>query len=125
MFNLGVKRKEKLEVVFYNFHFEEFISKSNDFVKKKIFWVLDLVSDLQRIPETYFKQVNPTYKIYEIRVRVSGNSIRIFCFFDKNQRLIVLNCFQKKTQKTPEKEIEKAIKLKKQYESEKDRPGKS
>ncbi|MBL7750146.1 MAG: type II toxin-antitoxin system RelE/ParE family toxin [Chitinophagaceae bacterium] len=42
------------------------------------------------------------------------------CFFEKDKLIIVLYGFQKKTQKTPWKEIKKAIRLKKQYEIEKD-----
>lgn len=119
MFILRVKKNNALSIVFYRSHFEDFISKQNEYVKKKIFWVLDLIRDLPRIPDTYFKLVNPANRIYEIRVHVSGSSIRIFCFFETNNTLVLINSFHKKTQKTPVKEIEKAIKLKIQYETEK------
>lgn len=41
-------------------------------------------------------------------------------FFDQGQLIILTSGFQKKTQKTPKKEIEKAIKIKKEYENEKE-----
>ncbi|MFM7895487.1 MAG: type II toxin-antitoxin system RelE/ParE family toxin, partial [Flavobacterium sp.] len=44
---------------------------------------------------------------------------RIFCFFDEGQLVVLANGFQKKTQKTPKNEIEKAIKIKNEYENEK------
>ena len=59
--------------------------------------------------------------LFEIRVEVGSNIYRAFSFFDKGQLVIVLNSFQKKSQKTPKKEIELAEKLKKQYFDEKEK----
>ena len=53
--------------------------------------------------------------IFELRVKPSNNIIRIFYFFCIGNRIILTNGFVKKTQKTPKKEIGKAIKLKKDY----------
>jgi phage-related protein len=48
-----------------------------------------------------------------------GNNIyRVFCFFDEGRLIVLLNGFQKKSQKTPKNEIEKALKLQKQYRHE-------
>ena len=57
--------------------------------------------------------------LYEIRVQLGSNIFRIFCFFDKGQLVILANGFQKKTQKTPKKEIELALKIKAEYENNK------
>ena len=57
--------------------------------------------------------------IFEVRVEVGSDIYRVFSFFDKGQLIILLNGFQKKTQKTPKKEIELAERLKKQYLDEK------
>jgi len=51
-------------------------------------------------------------------VESGGDIFRVFCFFDKGRLIILLNGFQKKTQKTPQKEIERAEKLRKQYKEE-------
>jgi len=59
--------------------------------------------------------------IYEIRVEVGSNIYRVFSFFDKGQLVILLNGFQKKSQKTSKNEIELAEKLKKEYFYEKDK----
>ena len=59
--------------------------------------------------------------LYEIRVEVGSNIFRVFAFFDKGNLIILVNGFQKKTQKTPKNEIELAEKLKKQYFNEKDK----
>jgi phage-related protein len=61
-----------------------------------------------------------TSGLYEIRVEVGSDIFRVFSFFDKGQLIILVNGFQKKSQKTPSNEIEKAEKLKKQYFDEKD-----
>ena len=58
--------------------------------------------------------------IFEIRVEVGSNIYRVFSFFDKGQLIVLVNGFQKKSQKTPKKEIELAEKLKKQYFDEKE-----
>jgi phage-related protein len=57
--------------------------------------------------------------LYEVRVEVGSDIYRVFSFFDEGRLIILLNGFQKKTQKTPKGEIELAIKLKKQYFDEK------
>lgn len=59
--------------------------------------------------------------LYEIRVEVGSDIYRVFSFFDKGQLIILVNGFQKKTQKTPKSEIELAEKLKKQYFDEKNK----
>ena len=63
----------------------------------------------------YFKHLTGTSGIYEVRVDVGSDIYRIFSFFDKGKLVILINGFQKKTQKTPQKEIEMAEKLKSQY----------
>lgn len=58
--------------------------------------------------------------IYEIRVEYGSNIYRVFSFFDEGNLVVLINGFQKKTQKTPKRELELAEKLKKQYYDEKD-----
>ena len=107
------------KVIFYKSYFQDFFSKQNKKVKAKIVWTFDLIEDLQRVPETYLKHLEGTSGLYEIRVRSGTDIFRIFCFFDKGQLVVLVNGFQKKTQKTPKKEIEMAFKIKAEYESEK------
>jgi phage-related protein len=86
---------------------------------KKILWTLQIIETLDRIPEIYFKHLENTEGLYEIRVQVGSNIFRIFCFFDNNNLVLVGHGFQKKTQKTPTSEIERAAKIKKEYYEEK------
>ena len=59
--------------------------------------------------------------LYEIRITLSSDIFRVFCFFDKGQLVVLLSGFQKKTQKTPKKEIDKAVRLMAQYYDDKKR----
>jgi len=108
-------------IVYYKNYFPDFLEKQNPEVKKKIYWTLQLIATIERVAEKYFKHLSGSTGIYEIRVEISSTIYRVFCIFDKEKLIILLNGFQKKTQKTPKNEIELAEKLKKQYFDEKDR----
>jgi phage-related protein len=104
-------------IIFYKDYFEAFFVNQRDKVKNKIIWTFDLIENLQRVPETYLKHMEHTDGLFEIRVQQGSDIFRIFCFFDQGQLVVLANGFQKKTQKTPKQEIEKALKIKEEYES--------
>lgn len=118
LYYVGKKQKCRT-VVFYKSYFEEFFIKQRDKVKEKIMWTLDLIQEVDRVPETYIKHLENTEGLYEIRVQQGNDIFRIFCFFDQGQIVVLANGFQKKVQKTPRQEIQKAEKIKKDYENEK------
>ena len=60
-----------------------------------------------------------TNGLYEARIQLASNIWRVFCFFDNGNLVILLNGFQKKTQKTPKNELGKAIRLMNEYYLEK------
>jgi phage-related protein len=113
------KNQKYRKIAFYKNYFQDFFVEQNKKVKAKIVWTFDLDEDLQRVPETYLKHIENTDGLYEIRVQSGSDIFRIFCFFDQGQLVVLANGFQKKTQKTPKKEIEMALKIKAEYESEK------
>ena len=78
-----------------------------------------MIEELHRIPETYLKHMENTDGLFEIRIQQGSDIYRIFCFFDAGQLVVLANVFQKKTQKTPKQEIEKALKIKEEYFNEK------
>lgn len=78
-----------------------------------------MIEELHRVPETYLKHLENTDALFEIRIQLGSDIFRIFCFFDQGQLVVLANGFQKKTQKTPKKEIEKAEKIKEEYFNEK------
>jgi len=113
------KKHRHRTIIFYKEYFHEFFVKQKDKVKDKIIWTFDLIEELPRVPETYLKHIENTEGLYEIRVQQGNNIFRIFCFFDHGQLVVLANGFQKKTQKTPKQEIEKALKIKEDYENRK------
>ena len=110
---------KKRELYFFKDYFKEFYSDQSGKVQKKILWTLRIVEEQDQIPEIYFKHLTGTDGLYEIRVQSGSDIFRIFCFFDDNNLVVVGHGFQKKTQKTPDKEIERAKKVKREYYEEK------
>ena len=103
------------KIIFFENHFIEFYQKQNSKVKGKIQYAFELIKQVNRVPEKFLKHLTGTKGLYEIRIEYQSNIYRIFCCFDKGKLIVLFNGFQKKTQKTPKKEIEKAIKLMEQY----------
>jgi phage-related protein len=108
------------QLYFYKDYFKSFYEEQEDKVKKKILWTFRVIEELDQIPETYFKFIKNSSGIYEIRVQVGNNIFRIFCFFDIGNLVVVGHGFQKKTQKTPKSEIERAEQIKKEYYDDKE-----
>ena len=107
------------EVIAYEKHFEEFLLKQPEKVQDKIFKIIEAIETLERVPANYLKSMEGTNGLYEARIQLASNIWRVFCFFDEGKLVILLNGFQKKTQKTPKNELEKALKLMNKYYSEK------
>ena len=121
------------KITTYGDYFNDFYSKLEKEVQEKVDWVFQMVKAVEQIPKKFFQHLETTDGIYEIRVEFESNIYRIFCFFDEGHLVLLINSFQKKSQKTPKKEIELAKKLKKQYfidkkltaENEKEKKSKS
>lgn len=109
------------KVFYYKDYYLNFFETLKPNVQKKFNWTLQLIEDLEYVPTKYFKHISSSSGLYEIRVEYSSNIYRIFCFFDDGKLVILINGFQKKTQKTPFNEIDKAEQLKKQYFDEKEK----
>ena len=108
------------EAIFFKDYFEKFFIRQSKKNKAKIIWTIQLIEELERVPESYLKKIESIDCLYEIRVKQGSNILRIFCFFDYDKLLILANGFQKKTQKTPKKEIIKALKIMEEYNNEKE-----
>ncbi len=92
-------------IVAYGEDFDNFYKSQNLKIQEKIDYVFDLVRFERQIPTKFFKYLHNSDGIYEIRVITAFKSIRILCFFDKDELVILTNWFLKKSQKTPGKEI--------------------
>ncbi len=94
---------------------DEFLESLSTKEAKKVFWVLKLVKELSPVPTEYFKKLQNTDGIWEVRAAHGNNAFRLLGFFDNGNLVILTNGFAKKTQKTPSEEIELAEKRKKDY----------
>jgi phage-related protein len=103
------------EIIAFKNHFEDFLKSQPVKVQNKIFKIIEAIETLERIPTTYLKLITGAGGLYEARIQLGSDIWRVFCFFDKGRLVILLNGFQKKTEKTPKNEIEKAINLMNEY----------
>jgi phage-related protein len=103
------------EVIAYKDYFENFLVNQPKKVQDKIFKIIEAIETLARVPSNYLKFLVGTNGLYEARIQLGSNIWRVFCFFDEDKLVILLNGFQKKTQKTPKNEIEKALHLMAQW----------
>ncbi len=103
------------KIIAYKENFVNFYKSQDNKIQEKIEYVLDLVRFEKQVPKKFFKFLEDTDGIYEIRVITTFKSIRILSFFDKGDLVVLTNCFLKKTQKTPKKEIKLAERLKREY----------
>ncbi|MFA4852808.1 MAG: type II toxin-antitoxin system RelE/ParE family toxin [Thermoplasmata archaeon] len=108
-------------IVAYKNYFVDFLAAQPVKVQNKIYKILELVEYQQQIPTKFIKHIEGTGGLYETRFSLGNNIWRVFCFFDEGKLVILLNGFQKKTQKTPKTEIERAERLRQEYYKEKRR----
>ena len=97
----------------YGGYFEAFLIELTDDQRKKVNYGILLLKTVDRLPKKFIKHLEDG--IYELRTELEGNIFRTLFFFDEDNVIVLLNGFQKKTQKTPRSEIEKAKQLRKAY----------
>lgn len=113
--------KEERKIQAFGDYFRDFITSIEDGAKRKIFYAIDMLKTGQRVSSKFVKYIRD--EIFELRAEYNGNIYRVFFIFDNGNIVILFNGFQKKTQKTPNSEIEKAITLKKEYYEQKGTDG--
>lgn len=94
---------------------EAFLDSLSGKQAQKVVWVLQLIEDLDVVPIQYFKKLVGTDDIWEVRVQMGNNIFRILSFIDGEQNVILNHAFQKKSRKTPRKEIKISEARKKDY----------
>lgn len=105
--------KTERRILVYKDYFLTFYRSLDAGAQKKIDYVLDVQKMQDRVSEKFVKFIRDG--LYEIRASHKGNIYRAFFIFDDGNIVMLFNGFQKKSQKTPSKEIEKALELKKEY----------
>ena len=105
------------KILTYGGYFEAFMETLTEKVQEKIQYGLLLLKTRDRLSKKFVKLIKDG--IYVLRTEFGGNIYRVFFIFDEGQIVVLFNGFQKKTQKTPANEIEKAIKIKEAYYADK------
>ena len=103
------------EIKFYKNYFIDFYVSLDSASQEKIEYVFKIIRTVDRVPEKFLKHLKGSDGLYEIRIHSGTNIFRVFCCFDAGSIVILFNGFQKKSQKTPNKEIVKAVRLKHEY----------
>ncbi|MCQ2154525.1 MAG: type II toxin-antitoxin system RelE/ParE family toxin [Bacteroidales bacterium] len=101
----------------YKNYFTDFISSISEVEARKVFYVIDMLKMQERLSTKFVKHIGDG--IFELRAESGGNIFRVFFIFDEDYIVLLFNGFQKKSQKTPRKEVELAKRLKNEYYAEK------
>ena len=107
----------KRRILTYGGYFEAFMSSLKEKEQEKIQYGLLLLKTQDRLPKKFVKHIRDG--IYELRTEYGGNIFRVFFIFDEGKIIVLFNGFQKKSQKTPLTEIDKALKIKEAYYADK------
>ncbi|MDE5849519.1 MAG: type II toxin-antitoxin system RelE/ParE family toxin [Muribaculaceae bacterium] len=105
--------KGERKILYFKNFFLSFYRSLTDGAQKKFDYSLAMLKIQERISEKFVKYIRDG--IYEVRANHDGNIYRAFFIFDEGNVVMLFNGFQKKTQKTPDSEIKKAIQIKNEY----------
>ena len=108
------------KIKFYRFEtgkcpVEEYFDSLTNKQFEKVSFVLDIIEQLDIVPRKFFKKLQNTDEIWEVRVQQGNNIFRILGFFDGKDLVVLNHAFTKKSQKIPQKEIDTAEKRKQDY----------
>lgn len=109
--------KGERKILYYKDYFISFYRSLSVGAQKKFDYSLAMLKLQEKVSQKFVKFIRDG--IYEVRATHDGNVYRAFFIFDDGNIVMLFNGFQKKTQKTPESEIKKAIQIKKEYYEDK------
>ena len=107
----------KRTIIAFKNYYNDFINTLNDKELLKFKYILSLLETCDRMPVKFIDYIRDG--LYELRMEYNGNIFRVFFIFDRDCLVVLFNGFQKKTKKTPENEISKALKIKDEYYADK------
>ena len=108
----------KRRIIRFGRYFSEFMEGLTVKEREKVDYGLVLLKTQGRLPAKFVKYIRDG--LFELRTEYNGNIYRVFFIFDEGNIVVLFNGFQKKTQKTPKQQIERAKKLMKEYFNDKD-----
>jgi len=107
----------KRKIITYGGYFERFKETLLPKVSIKLDYIISLLETNDRVPRKFIGYIRDG--LFELRMEFDGNIYRVFFIFDEGQIVVLFNGFQKKTQKMPQNEIEKALRIKETYYADK------
>ena len=107
------------DVILFKRYFDEFFDKQPRKVQEKLYWSIKILRTVEEIPRNHLKALAGTDGLMEMRTQFGGNIYRVFCFFDEGKIVVLMNGFQKKTEKIPQNEIDRALRIREEYYAEK------
>ena len=105
------------KIITYGGYFQKFMSTLDDQEVKKVDYVISLLEREDRMPVKFVKFIRDG--LYELRINTGNSTYRVFFIFDEGNIVVLFSGFQKKTKKTPQAEIDKALKIKEAYYADK------
>jgi hypothetical protein len=106
-----MERKRTIRV--FKNYFIEFMNTLSPGQRRKVDYSIDLLKTQDRVSAKFVKLIRDG--LYELRAEFEGDIFRVFFVFDGNDIVVLFSGFKKKTQKTPEREINKALAIMKEY----------
>lgn len=97
----------------YKTYFQEFMSTLTQEQRHKVNYSIDMLKTQDRVSAKFVKHIREG--LFELRAEYESNIFRVFFIFDGNDVVVLFSGFQKKSQQTPEREIKKALAIKKEY----------
>jgi phage-related protein len=107
--------ERKRQLIFFGNYFSDFYDAQTDKVRSKIDYVLFMIRIAEKIPRKFFESITDYEGLYAIRIEYEKSIFRIFCCFDQGNLIVIFNGMQKKTAKTPKKDLEQAMRIKSEY----------
>lgn len=101
------------KITYYKTYFQDFFCSLDKGAQAKVVYVLRYIQQTERWNQKFVKHLRDG--IFELRVEYNSNAYRFFFILDNGNIVVLFNGFKKKTQKTPQQELEQAIKLKEEY----------
>ena len=101
------------KIIAYKDYFGDFLKKQPMQNQLKIVNTLDLLSSMGRLPSHYIKYIRDG--LYEFRITCINTEYRVFFIYDGYTVVVLFNAIKKKTQKLPNSDVEKALRLKQEY----------
>lgn len=117
LYNYPYLCQMRRKIITYGGYFEKFIATLSAKELLKLNYIISLLETEDKVPVKFIRFIRDG--LYELRMEYNSNIYRVFFIFDNDQIVVLFNGFQKKTQKTPSGEIEKALKIKEAYYGDK------